>query len=310
MDLLRAMRTFVSVVDAGSMSAAAPGLGLTPAMVGQHVAALEERLGTRLINRTTRRQSLTEFGATYLDQCRDILERVALADQQAETLQQEPRGLLRITAPVTFGAEVLMAALGRYREIAPQVMLDIVLTDRNVDLVEEGFDVAFRIATPPDGRLIARRLTAYRMAICASPDYLHRAGTPLHPSDLERHDVILFTPAAASPWRLSRGAETIEVSPRPTLRVNNGQALRVAARAGLGIILQPRMLVGPDLAAGHLVQLLADWTPGERSVSLLYYRDRRMTPRLRSFISFALAAFGSTTQGSDASQFDDEFSSL
>ncbi|WP_264815400.1 LysR family transcriptional regulator [Asaia krungthepensis] len=285
------MRTFVSVAEAGSMSAAAPGLALTPAMVGQHIAALEERLGTRLINRTTRRQSLTAFGASYLDQCRDILERVALSDQQAETLQREPRGLLRVTAPVTFGAEVLMAALGRYRDIAPAVTLDIVLTDRNVDLIEEGFDVAFRVATPPDGRLIARRLAAYRMALCASPDYLARAGTPDHPAELERHDAILFTPAARSPWRLTRGDEIVEVNPRPAIQANSGQAVRVAAQAGLGIILQPLMLVGSDIAAGRLVRVLPDWVPGERAVSLLYYRDRRMTPRLSSFIAFAMKEF-------------------
>lgn len=143
MDLFRSMQAFVAVVNAGSMTAAAEQLGVTPAMVGQHVASLETRLGTRLLVRTTRRQSLTDFGASYLAQCRDILDRVALAEQQAETLQQEPRGTLHITAPVTFGAEVLMASLGPYREEAPEVTLDIMLTDRNVDLIEEGFTQPF-----------------------------------------------------------------------------------------------------------------------------------------------------------------------
>lgn len=291
MDLFRAMRAFVAVADAGSMSAAAPRLGLTPAMVGQHVAALESRLGTRLINRTTRRQSLTDFGASYLDQCRDILERVALSEQQAETLRQEPGGLLRVTAPVTFGTEMLMPALGRYRDIAPKVTLDVVLTARNVDIVDEGFDVAFRISTPPDGRLIARRLAGYPMALCASPDYLARAGTPVHPTDLAGHDAILFTPSARSPWRLIRGSETVEIMPRASIRANSGHALRTAALAGLGVIRQPLMLVGPDIAAGHLVRLLPDWDLGERAVTLLYYRDRRMTPRLSSFIAFAMETF-------------------
>lgn len=291
MDLFRAMRAFVSVAEAGSMSAAAPRLGLTPAMVGQHVAALEERLGTRLITRTTRRQSLTDFGTSYLEQCRDILERVALSEQQAETLRQEPRGLLRVTAPVTFGSEVLMPALGRYRAMAPKVTLDIVLTARNADLVDEGFDAAFRVSTPPDGRLIARRLAAYPMAICASPAYLDRVGTPVHPAELADHDAILFTPASRSPWRLIRGSETVEITPQATIRANSGQALRTAARAGLGVILQPLMLVGPDIASGHLVRLLPDWDLGARAVTLLYYRDRRMTPRLSSFIAFAMEAF-------------------
>lgn len=292
MDLFRSMQAFVAVVQAGSMTAAADQLGLTPAMVGQHVAALEKRLGTRLLARTTRRQSLTDFGHSYLDQCRDILERVSLAEEQAETLQREPRGTLRITAPMTFGTEVLMASLGGYRDEAPEVTLDIVLTDRNVDLVEEGFDAAFRVTVPTDGRLIARRLAAYRMVLCASPAYLERFGVPRDPADLAAHAAVFFTPTARSPWRLARGSETVEVTPRRPITVNSGQALRVAARAGLGLILQPLMLVGPDIAAGRLVELLPDWTLGTRTISLLYYRDRQMTPRLRSFITFAIRTFG------------------
>src|ERR1700731_2814395 len=135
MDLFRSMQVFVTVVQAGSMSAAASRLGFSSAIVGQHVAALEDRLGTRLLNRTTRRQSLTDFGLSYVEQCRDILERVAVAQEQAETLNQEPRGQLRVAAPMTFGAEVLIPALQRYRTQAPEVTLDVVLSDR-----EEGFD--------------------------------------------------------------------------------------------------------------------------------------------------------------------------
>lgn len=279
------------------MSAAAEQLGLSPAMVGQHVAALEERLGTRLLNRTTRRQSLTDFGASYFEQCRDILDRVAIADREAETQQTAPRGKLRVTAPTTFGAEALVVSLKRYRETAPDVMLDLVLTDRNVDLVEEGFDVAFRIGTPPDSRLIARRLTPYRMMICAAPEYLRRNGEPRHPEDLSGHEAVGFTPAARSPWRLSKDGETAEVTPLRHLTVNSGQALRMAARAGLGIIMQPEILLAEDVQAGALVQLLPDWRLGERPMSLLYYRDQRMTPRLRSFISFATAEFGAGRNG-------------
>jgi DNA-binding transcriptional LysR family regulator len=296
MDLFRSMQAFVTVAQFGSMSAAAPRLGLSAAMVGQHIAALEERLGTRLLNRTTRRQSLTDFGLSYLEQCRDILERVAVADEQAETLQQKPRGQLRITAPMTFGAEVLTPALGRYRDQAPDVTLDIVLTDRNVDLVEEGFDAAFRIGTPPDGRLIARQLAPYRMMICGSPDYLARTGTPAHPTELSNHDSIIFTPAARSPWRLSRGDDKVEVTPARSMTVNSGQAVRMAACAGLGIIMQPATLLMPDVKTGRLVQLFPDWRLGERPMSLLYYRDRRMTPRLRSFIAFSMKEFSASLQ--------------
>lgn len=288
MDVFRSMQIFVAVAQAGSMSAAAPKLGLSPAMVGQHVAALEGKLGTRLLNRTTRRQSLTDFGLGYLEQCRDILERVALAEEQAETLQLSPRGLLRITAPVTYGSEVLMAALGHYRSEAPDVTIDVVLTDRTVDLVEEGFDAAFRIGPPPDGRLIARRLSSYPMVICGAPDYLAHMGVPTHPSELADHVAVAFTLSSRSPWRLTRGDEVVEVTPRQPITVNSGQGGRVAACAGLGLIQQPLMLLGPDIEAGRLVRLFPDWWLGERSVSLLYYRDRRMTPRLARFIAFAM----------------------
>lgn len=295
MDIFRAMQAFVAAVQTGSMTAAAAQLGVSPAMVGQHVAALEERLGTRLLNRTTRRQHLTDFGASYFEQCRDILDRVALAEREAETLHAAPRGNLRITTPTTFGAEALMPALKRYREAAPDVTLDVVLTDRNVDLVEEGFDVAFRIGTLPDSRLIARPLMPYRMMICASPDYLSRHGTPEHPEQLGTHETIGFTRASRSRWRLSRGDETVEVTPSCSVTVNSGQALRTAARAGLGIIMQPAILLSSDVEAGHLIQLLPDWHMGQRPMSLLYYRDQRMTPRLRSFISFATEEFGANT---------------
>ncbi|TBC89215.1 LysR family transcriptional regulator (plasmid) [Rhizobium leguminosarum] len=296
MSLFRSMQVFMTTVQEGSMSAASGKLGMSPAMVGQHVAALEERLGTRLLNRTTRRQSLTDFGASYVEQCRDILERVAIADQDAEALQAEPRGKLKMTAPTTFGAEVLMPRLQRYRELAPDVTLDIALTDRNVDIVDEGFDIAFRIGELPDSRLIARRLAPYRMMICAAPDYLARRGNPDHPRDLAHHDAIGFAPAARSPWKLAKSEDRVEVVPQMSITVNSGQAVRVAGRAGLGVIMQPSILLSSDVEAGLLVQLFPDWQLRERPMSLVYHRDRRMTPRLRSIISFAISEFGATSE--------------
>jgi len=286
------MQAFVATAQAGSMSAAAVKLGQSPAMIGQYVAALEERLGTRLLNRTTRRQSLTAFGASYLEQCRDILDRIALAEEAAELQQTRLQGRLRITAPTTFGVESLMPALADYRVLAPDVELDVTLTDRNVDLVEEGFDLAFRIGPISDTSMIARPLLPYRMAVCAAPAYLARKGTPSHPGELDGHEAIAFTPSASSPWRFRQGAEEILVSPTRMVTVNSGQAVRAAARAGLGIIMQPEILLARDIEAGCLTRLFPDWRLSERPMWLLYYRDRRMTPRLRSFISFAVAAFG------------------
>ncbi|WP_426130428.1 LysR family transcriptional regulator [Pararhizobium sp. PWRC1-1] len=292
MGLFRSMEVFVVAVEEGSMSGASGKLGLSPAMVGQHVAALEERLGVRLLNRTTRRQSLTVFGASYLEQCRDILERVAMADQDAEASQTLLRGKLRVTAPTTFGAETLMPTLRRYRKLAPDVALDITLTDRNVDIVDEGFDIAIRIGELRDSRLIARQLAPYKMMISASPDYLSRQGIPSHPSSLANHDAIAFSPAAGSPWRLERHSEIVQVVPRVSLTVNSGQAVRMAARAGLGVIMQPAILVRSDIQTGLLVPLFSDWHLRERPMSLVYHRDRRMTPSLRSAITFFVSEFG------------------
>lgn len=296
MDVVRCMQAFVATVQAGSMSAAAAALGQSPAMVGQQIAALEDRLGTRILNRTTRRQSLTDFGSTYVEQCRDILDRIALAEEAAELQQARPKGRLRITAPTTFGAEALMPALGGYRTAAPEVELDIALSDRNVDLVEEGFDIAFRIGPMQDSSLIARPLVPYRMIVCAAPEYLARRGTPIRPDDLGGHDTIAFTPSARSAWRFTQGDQVIAVTPPRMITVNGGQAVRTAARAGLGIILQPEILLKHDVETGRLIRLFSDWRLGERPMWLLYQRDGRMTPRLRSFISFATATFGPSTR--------------
>lgn len=292
MNLFRSMQAFVVTAQEGSMSAAAEALGQSPAMIGQHVAALEARLGTKLLNRTTRRQSLTDFGQNYVEQCRDILDRVALAEEAAELQQTEARGRLRVTAPTTFGAEALMPALAAYRAEAPEVEIDITLTDRNVDLVEEGFDVAFRVGPVADGGMVARALAPYRMAVCAAPDYLARHGSPAHPSELAQHEAIAFTPSARSLWRFARGDETVEVAPASSLTVNSGPAVRAAAVAGMGIVLQPEISLRREVEAGRLVRLFPDWRLAERPMSLVYYRDRQMTPRLRRFISFAVASFG------------------
>ena len=291
MDLFQSMRAFVTTVNAGSMSAAGIQLNLTPAMIGQHIAALEYRLGTRILNRTTRRQNLTDFGASYLEQCKDIIERVSLADMEAEAQSTEARGALRITAPISFGSSLLMTALKRYRDLFPLVKIDILLTDRNVDLVEEGVDIAFRIGKVPDSRLIQRTLMPYKMVACAAPSYLTEHGTPNHPSELSNHDIVLFTPAARAPLKWYKNELQVEVKPKCMVTVNSGHGLVNAAKSGLGVIMQPKMLLEPEIKSGNLVQILPDWKLGERQISILYYRDQNMTPRLRSFITFSLKEF-------------------
>lgn len=292
MDLFQSMKAFVTTVKTGSMSAAASQLNITPAMVGQHIAALEFRLGTRILNRTTRRQSLTDFGVSYLEQCKDIIERVALADIEAENQSNEAIGALRITAPVSFGSSLLMSILKRYRDIYSRVTLDIVLTDRNIDLVEEGVDIAFRVGKVPDSRLIQRVLMPYKMIVSASPSYLAEHGYPNQPTELPNYDVLLFTPAARSTLKFYKSNQLIEVKPNNVISVNSGYALINGAKAGLGIIVQPQILLEPEIKSGELVQILADWSLQERQLSILYYRDQNMTPRLRSFINFVLKELG------------------
>jgi len=291
MDLFRAMTVFAEVARSGSMSAASRKLFITPAMVGQYIAALEDRLGMRLLNRTTRKQKLTDFGLSYLEQCHDILERVAASETQAEGLQHSFGGKLRLTAPISFGTECLIPALQRYRKMAPDVEIDITLTDRVIDLVDEGIDVAFRIGELNDSSMIGRPLMPYRMAVCASPEYLQAYGTPAHPSELSEHQLLSLSASSRSPWKLSRGEEKIEIPVHSKLTINNGQALRVAARSGLGIVMQPEILLSEDMISGRLVRLFQEWHIRERQVWLLYLRDKRMTPKIRAFINFSLEAF-------------------
>lgn len=291
MDLFLSMKAFIATVQAGSMSAAAKQLNITSAMVGQHIAKLEARLGTRLLNRTTRRQNLTDFGASYFDQCQDILERVAMAEMAAEAQSIEALGVLRVTAPVTFGSSLLMPALVRYRKVSPLVKIDVVLTDQNIDLVDERIDIAFRIGEVPDSRLIKRHLLPYKMIVAASPDYIQQRGMPACPDELIDHDIVRFTSSSAAPLTFSKEDATCTVTQKAVVMVNNGQALANAAIGGLGIIIQPEILLNKYILAGSLVRLLPDWTLRERPLSLLYYRDQRMTPRIRSFIEFAIREF-------------------
>ena len=295
MDLFKSMKAFTTTVEAGSMSAAAERLKLTPAMVGQHVVALETRLGAQLLNRTTRRQSLTDFGRSYFIQCQDILERVAIAETEAEAQASEAQGVLRVTAPVTFGTSLLIPALRQYRQRAPHVKIELVLTDNSLDIVEEGIDIAFRIGDIPDSRIIQRVLMPYRMVVCAAPDYVVDHGMPSHPSELAEHELVGFAKTAETPLKFYNNNQKVEVTPHCMVTMNSGQALLSAAKAGLGLIVQPHILLADDIEAGRLQRLLPDWSLGERDVSMVYYRHKNMTPKVRSFIDFALEAFRDNT---------------
>lgn len=292
MDLFVAMRTFVETVQAGSMNAAARRLNVTNALVGQRIAALEDHLEARLLNRTTRKHSLTEFGATYLDYCRDVMELVARSEGSAQDQKQHPKGLLRIAAPVSFGTEALIPALKDFRNLAPKVEVELSLSDTNEDLIGAGIDVAFRIGALDDSTLLLTRLMPYRMVICAAPSYVAQTGSVTTPDDLKYHEAVLFSKTGRKPWRLSKGDGQQLWTPTAKLVVNSGQAVRLAAREGMGLAMLPEVLAQQDLADGALVRLLPDWQLPEQPMSLIYHRDRYMPQRLSAFIAFAKSRFG------------------
>jgi DNA-binding transcriptional LysR family regulator len=299
MDTLKAMTIFVRVVDSGSLTAAAAACDLSPTMVGNHLQALEDHLGTRLLNRTTRRQHLTEFGAIYYERCVEILGLVSDAEDIARETHAVPKGRLRITASATFGSERLMPALADYAARNPAVGLDVVLTDTVVDLAEEGFEAAIRLGTLPDSSLVARPLAGYKLIVCAAPAYLARRGTPLLPQDLTQHNCLAFTYSSRSEWRSAQsewrltGAEgEVIVAISGNMHVDSARGLHCAALAGMGIVMLPEILVADDITSGRLVRLLPDYEPPTRPLNLLYLPDRRMSQKLRSFVDFIVERFG------------------
>lgn len=292
MDLLDSMRMYVLTVDKGSLTAAAVEAGVSSTMVGNHLRALEERLGMQLVRRTTRRQSLTAFGEDYYLRCKEILRLVAETDVQAQAMRLEPAGKLRVSAPVTFGTQALVPALPDYLQRHPHVDIDLDLSDHVVDLVEGGFEAAIRIGhLPDDANLVARPLAPYRLMICASSDYLARRGRPVLPSDLRQHDCLAFSAANVTQWRLQHDQDICRVPVEGRVSINNGQALREAALHGLGIVLQPALLLEADVRAGRLVHLLPDYALPSRPMHVVYLPDRYRSLKLRSFVDHVAARF-------------------
>ena len=293
MDKFVSMEVFVAVVEAGSLTAAAERFDLSSAMVGKHIRSLETQLSTRLLTRTTRRQSLTEIGRQPYAQCRRILADAHAAETLAEAMTSAPRGPLKVTVPLTYGVEVFSPAMTDYLNQYPEVSLELDLSNRVFDLVEEGFDAAVRIGRLPDSSLVARPLKPYRMRACASPAYLQRMGTPKTPADLLHHECLGFLHwGREGLWRLDGDAES-DYQLRPgRFRANNGQALKMAALRGFGLVLQPEALLANEIGQGTLVSVLEDYLPDGAPVHLIYPRDRQPTPKLTSFIDFVIERFG------------------
>jgi DNA-binding transcriptional LysR family regulator len=293
MDSIVSMRVFVRVAELGGFAQAAREFNLSPSMVAKHVQALEARLGARLLNRTTRRQNLTEVGRLYFERSKSILIDFDSAEASAMELQAAPRGLLRVTAPVVFGSCGLTPLLPRFLAEYPEVRIDLALHDRVVDLVEEGFDAALRSGPLADVGLVARPLASLRTILCAAPSYLQRHGTPKRPADLVRHQCLGFTYLRdRDRWRLigPGGEDSVKVNSR--LGINNGEALRQAALAGGGIVMLSELLLKGDVQSGALVRVLSSHAPPSRPAHLLYLPDRRPTPKLQRFVEFVLQHLG------------------
>ena len=295
MDRLVSMAAFVKASDAGSFAAAASALGISPQMVAKHVISLENHLNARLLHRTTRRQSLTEIGRTYYERCKLILAEVEAADAMAHDARAVPRGRLRINAPVSFGTHSLIPMVTSYLRRHPAVEVDLVLSDRIVDLLEEGFEAVFRIGPLTDSSLMATALAPFRLVVCASPAYLREYGIPATLSDLQDHECLgraHWSEPMTSTWRFAKVGRAYDVRVRNRLRVNDAKAMLSAALDGFGIVLIAEDLVRHALASGQLVRILPDFETPSRPMHLLFPPDRRQTPKLRSFIDAAVRAFG------------------
>jgi DNA-binding transcriptional LysR family regulator len=286
------MRVFTTVVDSGSFARAADKLDLSRGMTSRYVAQIESHLGVRLLNRTTRRQSLTEAGEDYYQRATQVLAMVEEAEQSAAQGSAEPRGTLRVNAPVAFGIRHLGPALGAYLQRYPQVKTDLTLNDRIVDLVEEGFDMAVRIARRIDPGLVARPITRARMVVCAAPAYLERHGTPKSPADLARHNCLTYAYAGQGEWRFTRNGRDQVVRVSGNVHGNNGDILCSAAAEGLGVIAQPTFLAYELLREGKLVRILEGWEIEESTLYAVYPSRQFLTPKVRSFIDFLVERFG------------------
>jgi DNA-binding transcriptional LysR family regulator len=298
LDRFIGMAVFAKVVESSSFAAAARHFDMSPATVSEHVRTLEERLGVRLLNRTTRRVSATEVGQNYYERCLRILGEVEDAERAAGDLQAAPRGLLRVTTSVAFGAHQLAPAIADYLAAYRDVSVDLILEHNYLDLLEERIDVAIRLGQLSDSSLITRKLYAVEMVLCASPGYLAANGTPQQPRDLVKHDCLIYTYAARRAWTftdLKTGKkEVIRISGR--LLANSGDALLAFTLKDTGIVLAPDYLVADELGAERLIRLLPEYKTQEMPVYAVYPHSHHLSAKTRTFIDFLAARFAHLPQ--------------
>lgn len=287
MDKLTSMQVFEKVAKHNSFSAAAENMGLSKAMVSKHIASLENSLDVLLLNRTTRRLSLTESGAAYLERVKNILADIEETELAVSSLSSEPRGTLKLTAPTSFGAFHLARAIGGYNQIFPQVQIEMFLTERLHDLAEDGLDLAIHVGHLEDSSLIAKRLASTRMVVCGSPAYFEKYGIPETPEDLVDHKCLIFSPRTpANEWSFKKDNKQFHVRVSGDIRSNIGDALRIASMQDSGLIQLPTYMTGLDIKAGRLQVVLEDYEPPESPINALYLHRKHLSAKVRTFVDY------------------------
>jgi DNA-binding transcriptional LysR family regulator len=293
MDLISAMRTYRQVVDSASFTAAAQALGLSKAAVSKQISDLEAHLGAALLHRTTRRLNVTEAGQLYFERCQRLLDELDTAEAEMRNLQAEPSGRLKISAPGNFGEAVLGPIICELQKRYPKITLQVELSNRFVDLLEEGFDAALRIRTTlPDSSLIARRLCAVDRVAVAAPSYLKKHGVPKHPRDLVDHNCLIYTLSTAPyDWTFNTPDDPHTVRVNGTIQSNNSQLLVDPLRAGSGIALLPAFSVGADIQAGKLRRILEQFPVDRHDLYVVYPHNRHLSPKVRVLVDLLIDWF-------------------
>jgi len=295
-DRFENMRVFTKVVETASFTGAAARLGISASMVSQHVKELEERLAARLLNRTTRKVSLTETGRAYYERCTRLLADLEETEQAVSDMHAAPRGELRVNATPSFGILQLAPAIADFTARFPAISVELILSNRIGDLIEEGFDVAVRVELVPDSSLIARQLAPCRVVVCGAPSYFERHGVPRKPAALTNHNCLTVAGTGLSyyrAWHLtSADATTLNLSPIGNLRTNSGAVLKVAALAGHGLVCLPTYLVGDALQSGRLVTVLDDYIAPPYMLRARYPHNRHLSAKVRAFVDFLAARLG------------------
>jgi DNA-binding transcriptional LysR family regulator len=295
MQNLNDMVTFARVVEANGFSEAARQMGVSKSRVSKAIARLELSLGVRLLNRSTRGLSVTEIGAAFHEHCLRITEEAAQAAEVVGRLQSEPRGVLRVTAPVAFGRLHVAPAVAEYLSRYPRLKLDMTITDRMVDLVSEGYDVAIRIRREPSLHVVARELAPIRRVVCATPGYFEQRGVPAAPQDLAGHNCLHYTHfGTQGEWRFQSARGEIVVPVKGSLRIDDDDTLAQAVLSGLGIAMLPTFIIGGDLQAGRLRSVLSDYVPLERRIYAVHLPNVRLPVKIRAFIDLLQNRFGPT----------------